>query len=191
MNKPRDIWDRGANLHAALVTHLSAGNEAWSQLDQMQKCELCCLLSFCCCFIGSLAAFPLATNLSIALLGLLACRKDGTEPQRVAFIFFCGVSTVTDIVFMSSVANGWGWGGVMTVINMVAKTVAATLAFRLCDTFRSLRETGGDSSAGLQVDSVRQRPLARADYHALAAEAVQRHSSQGDAIGDATHYRAI
>lgn len=190
-------WDTAARAHAGASRQLNAATENWGHQPPLRKCELCCMISLLCCFVGALATFPLATNLALALLGLMCCRHDGSEVQRIGYCFFTALSFVTDIIFMCSWPNGWGWGGVMAIANMPVKVVAAMQIFALSETFGTgpppqsgaLHVEHGDEEPGMQAESA-MRPLARADYHALAAEAVQRHTAGGD-VGENTNYRAI
>ena len=69
---------------------------------------------------------------------------------------------------MCSEVNGWGWGGVMAVVNMAVKVVAALQIYAISDTFGTYAaqpgamrtEHHGDDSPGLQAASVSHAHLA-------------------------------
>jgi len=176
-----------------LVSIISARAQQWaaafSFMDPAAKVECLCLLSFAVCVLGSLAEFPLAVNLAIAVLGLSSCRS-GSEAQLLAVCFFAGMTTITDIIFMCTRPSGYG--GFMTLFNLVLKLAAATQSYRLCETGQRLSPEGlppdpiGGGYAAPSHDGL-AAPLAREDYQALASEAAEKHSS-----GDATKsYRPI
>lgn len=146
---------------------------AFSFMDPAAKVELLCLLSFTVCILGSLSEFPVAVNLGVALLGLVSSRNGG-EAQLLAMCFFAALTTVTDIIFMTTQPSGWG--GFAILLNFFCKLGAATQAYRQCETSQRLAtdelpadpmERGGHavSHAGLAA------PLAREDYQSLASEA--------------------
>tara|TARA_B110001452_G_scaffold259893_1_gene256784 strand:+ start:1009 stop:1674 length:666 start_codon:yes stop_codon:yes gene_type:complete len=147
---------------------------AFTFMDPAAKVELLCLLSFTVCILGSLAEFPVALNLGVALLGLLSSRS-GSEAQMLAFCLFVVMTTVTDVIFMTSRPSGWG--GFMIVLNLCCKLTAATQSYRLAESSQALAtdELGPDPmEQGGHVPVSHESlaaPLAREDYQALASEA--------------------
>lgn len=147
---------------------------AFTFMDPAAKVELLCLLSFTACILGSLSEFPVALNLGVALLGLLSSRS-GSEAQMLAFCLFVVMTTVTDVIFMTSQPSGWG--GLMIVLNLGCKLAAATQSYRLAESGQALAadELGPDPmERGGHVPVSHESlaaPLAREDYQALASEA--------------------
>jgi len=146
------------------------------------KVELCCLASFLCCLMGSFDSFPLAVNLAITLLGLMACRSK-SEAQYLAMVAFCGISAITDVVWICNESTGWG--SCMVVINLVPKLSAANYTFRLSRVLADddLENIGQSAEVQLVVE----------DYQALATEAYEKHSAMdaGSSGEHSTRYRAI
>ena len=147
---------------------------AFTFMDPAAKVELLCLLSFTVCILGSLSAFPVALNVGVALLGLLSSRS-GSEAQMLAFCLFVVMTTITDVIFMTSEPSGWG--GFMIVLNLCCKLTAATQSYRLAETSQALAtdelppdpmERGGHVPVSHESLAA---PLAREDYQALASEA--------------------
>ena len=72
-----------------LLLCLSARAGAFSYLDLASKIEVFALASFTCSLLGSLSpSFPLAANLGVALVALLACRGR-SEAQLTGLCGFC------------------------------------------------------------------------------------------------------
>lgn len=159
---------------------------AFAFLDLPSRIEVLALASFSCCLLGNLAAaFPLAENLAIALLALLAARSR-SEVQLVALFGFCMFTTVTDVVFMCTYAGGWG--GAMTAMNIFLKLGAASHAHKLWNAAGLLDDSLGgmpprdDGSAGYPTASYAAPTQPPVDYEDVAADAKP---------GEATRYRAI
>jgi hypothetical protein len=112
---------------------------AFSYLDLPQKVESLALASFCCCLLGDLGAFPLASNLGIALLGLVAIRAR-SEAQLISLCGFIMFTAVGDLFFVCTEADSWG--GVFTVMNMVLKLGMGQYAFRMYTAFDALAAAG-------------------------------------------------
>jgi len=149
---------------------------AFQLLESSAQIEIYCLASFTLCIAGSLATFPLAANLAVALLGLICCRS-GSDAQYFGHVLFAGMTTVTDVVHLCS--HDSPWGGLLTLLNMAPKLAAASQSFSLCSLLG-----GGPSypsseplSAGLATD----------DYYSRAAGTVQRHPE----VGTATNYSPL
>ena len=173
-----------------LLLCLSARAGAFSYLDLASKIEVFALASFTCSLLGSLSpSFPLAANLGVALVALLACRGR-SEAQLTGLCGFCLFTTVTDIIAIATRCTMWA--GTMATLNIMLKFGTASHAYRLCDAVGALAadelapsdERGGavGSSAGYPTASA---ALTDDDYN--AAEAGDKHATPGEA----TRYRAI
>ena len=114
-----------------LLLRLSARAGAFAFLDAPSKIEALAMGSFSCCMLGSLShSFPLAANLSIALLALLAIRGR-SEAQLAGLCGFCLFTTLTDIINLCYWSTGWA--GTMTILNIFIKLSMASYAYRICD----------------------------------------------------------
>jgi len=160
------------------LRHAVARGQTWllafQLLESTAQIEIFCLASFCCCILGSLATFPLAANLAVALLGLICCRS-GSDAQYFGYVLFAGMTSVTDVVHLCS--HGSPWGGLLTLLNMTPKLAAASHCFRLC----SLLGGGGEAyqASDLGADASR-------DYH---SESAQRY--QQSEVGATTNYSPL
>ena len=172
------------------LVRLSARTGAYSFLDVPAKMEVLALASFCCCLLGSMSsAFPLAQNIGIALLALLACRGN-SEAQLAAACAFSLFTTVTDIIIMF--ANPSGWGGAMTTLNLLLKLAIAAHAYRMCETLGALADeipssVEGGCGSGAAGSTSGGYPVA---YHAPALKDDDADDA-GARQGEATRYRAI
>ena len=139
---------------------------------------------------------------------LATATPDGKPSARVVLVKsvnssgFAFFTIVTDIITLCT--RPTGWGGTMTVVNMVFKLVVATHAYRLCDALGSLSAAddiispSGEGAAAV-AGSAGGYPMA---YHAppLKEEEVDYGEAAGSghadadadaAVGEATRYRAI
>ena len=96
---------------------LRQGLQAFIYLAVPERVEMFGLLSMSCCLLGSLGEFPLAVNLAVALLALIACRS-GSDAQLLAL---CGFATFTIITDLMHIFRCSAWGGAMLIINAVLK----------------------------------------------------------------------
>lgn len=127
------------------LVRLSTRAGSFAFLDLPSRVEVLALASFSCCLLGNLAAeFPLAENLSLALLALLATRSR-SEVQLVALVGFSAFTTITDVVFMCTYATGWG--GTMTALNIFLKLGVAAHAHKLVSALDALDDQFGGMSA--------------------------------------------
>lgn len=169
------------------VLRLSERANAFAFLDRPARVEVFALASFGCCLLGSLVdAFPLAANLAVAQLALLASRSR-SEAQLIALCGFVLFTAVTDVIFMC--VSPSGWGGMMIILNIVLKLSYATQAYRLCYTLSHFAGYGDEplptSDAG---------PASGAYPPAYQAPPpVDGDADAGDSLmpGEATRYRAI
>ena len=182
-----------------MLLRLSARAGAFTLLDTPSKIEVIALGSFSCCMLGSLSnSFPLAANLAVALLALVACRAR-SEAQLAGLCGFCLFTTITDIINLC--VRPSGWGGTMTIVNIFLKLSLATQAYRLSDALSAfaiddeLPAAPGDggaggtpgSSSGGYPTAYHAPALEEADYDSLAAERAAKHEG-GEGV---TRYRAI
>ena len=127
------------------LVRLSTRAGAFAFLDLPSRIEVLALASISCCLLGNLAiAFPLAENLALALLALLAIRNR-SEVQLIALCGFCAFTTITDIVFMCTYASGWG--GTMTALNVFLKLSIAVQAHKLSSALGALDDQFGGMAA--------------------------------------------
>jgi hypothetical protein len=157
-----------------LTGRVQHGLHLLALMDLPARVETFGLFSFACCLLGSLASpfFPLAINVGVALLALVACRSR-SEAQLLGYCGAVVFTLVTDLLFLFRSASAWG--AAMIVVNVVCKLGGASNAYRLCsmvdalgnDDELSASEEGGSS----RYPSAYQAPLAKEDYQALAAEA--------------------
>merc|ERR1719178_400578 len=89
------------------------------------RVEVTCILSFFVCLLGSFDGphFPLAINLSVALLGLICCRSKN-DLMYVAYVFFWALTAITDIIFVCTKPSGFGV--LMVCLNLLPKLAGAT-----------------------------------------------------------------
>ena len=128
-----------------LLVRLSTRAGAFAFLDLPSRIEVLALASISCCLLGNLAiAFPLAENLALALLALVAIRHR-SEVQLIALCGFCAFTTITDIVFMCTYASGWG--GTMTALNIFLKLAVAVQAHKLSSALGALDDQFGGMAA--------------------------------------------
>lgn len=118
-----------------IVVRLATRIGSVQLLDVPSRVEVLALASFSCCLLGDLGEFPLASNLAVAVLALVACRSR-SEAQLVAFCGFAIYTTITDVIFMCTIASSWG--GAMTTFNIVLKLAAATNAYKMCATLSTM-----------------------------------------------------
>ena len=190
------------------LLRLSARAGAFAFLDAPSKLEVFALSSFSCCLLGSLSStFPLAANLAVALLALIACRGN-SEAQLAGVCGFCFFTIITDVIAMCTRMSGWG--GTMTTLNVLLKLGIAANAYRLVDDIGILAAEDGMApsadvrgascssavgvgnsavgSAGGGFPSAYHAPaMGDDDYVSMASEATDRNV----AVGEATRYRAI
>ena len=161
--------------YVMLSGRLQSSLQAFAHLDLAARVETFGLLSFCCCLLGSLGKFPLAINLGVALLALVACRSK-SEAQCMCMCGGAIFTIVTDFVYITT--NPSGWGAAMVVVNAALKLGCASNAHKLSS------HLGGDELSPPEEGFPRAYhvpPLQPEEY------AVSKHSG----IGDATQYRAI
>ena len=176
-----------------LLLRLSARAGAFAYLDLPSKLEVFALSSFACCMLGGLSSsYPFATNSAVALLALVACRSR-SEAQLACLCGFSLYTTITDIIAVC--IHPTGWGGVMTIANLVLKLNLAIYSYRLMDALSELSDemaprdegTSGPAASGFPT-AYHAPSLKDDDYAAMAAEAADRHAND---VGDVTRYRAI
>lgn len=166
------------------------GLQAFMFLDVPERVETFGLLSFSCCLLGSQSVtFPLAVNIAVALLALIAARSR-SDAQLLGLCAFVAFTSATDLL---QVFHCSAWGAAMLTVNLVLKFGAASNAYRLVGMPILASDNGlgavehGCGSSGPPSGPYQAPPLAAADYEALAVEAASKHVG----IGDATQYRAI
>ena len=183
------------------LLRLTAHAGAFAFFDLPSKLEAFALGSFSCCLLGSMsAAFPLPQNIGIALLALIACRGY-SEAQLAATTGFCLFTTITDFILMC--ANPTGWGGAMTILNILLKLAMAAHAYRMCDQVGALAEgmatsVEGDATMARGGTARASGAYPAATYHAPAfkdddySAAMPSADDASDVEGEArTRYRAI
>ena len=137
------MWPR---VLTRVFSRFSRSAGAFAFLDLPSCIEVLALASFSCCLLGNLAeSFPLSENLALALLALLATRTR-SEVQLLALCGFCLFTIITDVVFMCTEAGGWG--GAMTLLNILLKLAMASGAQKLCYALEALSEDMGGMMAG-------------------------------------------
>ena len=156
---------------------LQSAMQSFMFLDMPARVETFGLLSFACCLLASLSQFPLAVNLGVALLAVMASRSK-SEGQLLALCGFAMFTVMTDLLFMAAHASAWS--GLLMLVNIAIKLACASSAYRLAGI---LNELGGDDKLPAAAEGGTasfpaagyQAPLGTEDYAALAAEAAGEH----------------
>ena len=150
---------------------LQNGLRSFMYLDLPSRIETFGLLSFSCSLLGNLGKFPIAANLAVALLAIVACRSR-SEAQLLGLCGFALFTSVTDIIFMASSPSFWGT--VFIVLNMLLKMGAASNAYRLCgaalEGSESL-ETSDEGQAGYPSAYQAPSSLGAEEFPSFASEA--------------------
>ena len=93
----RDPREDGTMSLSVLSARLQQTALAVQYLDTSARIELFSLLSIACCIIGGEnSSYMLATNLTVAMLGLM-CSRGGSEAQLAGLCVFAIVTTITDV----------------------------------------------------------------------------------------------